>query len=268
VVLPRNGVILDKQNQRAMNQSRLLSDPAVSVVIPVYNGERFLGAAITSILHQTNLPREIIVIDDGSTDRTPQIAAGFGTDIHYCRQERRGPPAARNYGIEKATSEWISLLDADDVWPENSLELQLAPVRKDPSLQVVIGYALLWSGPGGESIHLPYELPPEPRLIMNLGSALIRKSLFDQLGPLNTQMFYCDDWDWFMRARERGIRMHIHTGLVLYYRRHEGNLTNNQKQGNRFIVRMLKQSLDRRRNAGAGSARSLPRLQEQIPDKE
>jgi glycosyltransferase involved in cell wall biosynthesis len=251
-----------------MNQSDSISAPSVSVVIPVYNGEKFLGDAIASALRQSVLPREIIVIDDGSTDRTPQIAAGFGTDIRYYRQERRGPPAARNYGIEKATSEWISLLDADDVWPEDSLELQLEPVRKDPSLQVVIGYALLWSGPGGESVHLPCELPPEPRLGMGNGSTLIRKALFRKLGPLNTELFYCDDWDWFMRARELGIRMHVHTGLVLYYRRHEGNLTNNQKQGNRFILRMLKQSLDRRRTAGGGSARSLPRLQKQIMDKE
>jgi GT2 family glycosyltransferase len=77
---------------------------------------------------------------------------------------------------------------------------------------------------------------------MNLGSALIRKSLFGQLGPLNTQLFYCDDWDWFMRAREMGIRMHVHSGLVLYYRRHEGNLTNNRKLDNHFILQMLKNS--------------------------
>jgi glycosyltransferase involved in cell wall biosynthesis len=268
VALPRNGVISDKQNQRAMNQSCSLSKPSVSVVIPVYNGERFLGAAITSILQQTILPRELIVIDDGSTDRTPQIASGFGTNIRYYRQDRRGPPAARNYGIEKAKSEWVSLLDADDVWPENSLELQLAPVENDDSLQVVVGHALLWSGPDEESARLPYELPKEPRLIMNLGSALIRKSLFKRLGPLNTQMFYCDDWDWFMRARELGIRMHVHAGLVLYYRRHEGNLTNNRQMDNHFIMRMLKQSLDRRRAAGSGSARSLPHLQKQFLDNE
>ena len=250
-----------------MNPSDSLSSPYVSVVIPVYNGAKYLGDAIKSALDQTVPPREIIVIDDGSMDRTPQVAAAFGPPVSYCRQDRQGPPAARNSGIQKATSEWISVLDSDDVWPENSLELQLAPVREDPSLQVVAGYALLWPGPGGESVPLPYELPPEPRLVMNLGSALIRKSLFGRLGSLNTKLFYCDDWDWFMRARELGIRMHIHRGLVLYYRRHEGNLTNNRELDHHFVVRMLKQSLDRRRAAAGGPAKSLPRLQKEIPDK-
>ena len=244
-----------------MKGSEYPSSLSVSVVIPVYNGEKYLGDAIRSALRQTIPPREIIVIDDGSTDRTPQIAAEFGPVVQYRRQERRGPPAARNHGIERATSEWISLLDADDVWPENSIELQLTKVREDPSLQVVVGYALLWPGPDGDSTQLPYELPPEPRLIMNLGSALIRKSLFEQLGPLNTELFYCDDWDWFMRARELGIPICVHSGCVLYYRRHQANITNNQRLGNRFVVRMLKQSLNRRRAAGGGKAQSLPCLQ-------
>jgi glycosyltransferase involved in cell wall biosynthesis len=243
------------------------SDASVSVVIPVLNGEKFLGEAITSALNQTVAPREVIVIDDGSTDRTPQIAAGFGRRIRYCRQEHQGPPAARNHGIIRATSLWISLLDSDDVWPENSLQLQLAAAENDASLQIIVGYALLWPDPNCESACPPHELHSEPRLIMNMGSALIRRSLFEQLGPLNAQLLYCDDWDWFMRARELGIHICVHNGLVLYYRRHAANLTNNRMLDNHFVIKMLKQSLDRRRAAAGGSARTLPRLQEEKPDK-
>ena len=246
-----------------MNQDSFSSDASVSVVIPVYNGEKFLGEAIASLLRQTIRPHEIILVDDGSTDRTPQVAAAFGQQVCYYRQERQGPPAARNFGLAKATGKWISMLDSDDVWPDNSLELQLTPVKVDPSIQVVVGHALLWRGPNPEPATLPFELPTDPRLILNLGSALILKSLFEQLGPLNAHLFYCDDWDWFMRVRELGIRMHIHRGLVLYYRRHDGNLTNNRKLDNHFVVQMLKQSLDRRRAAGGGLARSLPRLQDE-----
>ena len=244
-----------------MNQDGFSSDAPVSVVIPVYNGEKFLGEAIASLLRQTVRPHEIIIVDDGSTDRTPQVAAEFGQRIRYYRQERQGPPAARNTGLAKATGKWISMLDSDDVWPDNSLELQLAPVKADPSIQVIVGHALLWREPTAGSAALPFELPTDPRLILNLGSALILKSLFEQLGPLDTNLFYCDDWDWFMRARELGIHMHIHRGLVLYYRRHDGNLTNNRKLDNHFVVQMLKQSLDRRRAAGGGLAGTLPRLQ-------
>ena len=74
-----------------MNQASFLFKPSVSVVIPVYNGEKFLGDAITSALHQTVLPLEVIVVDDGSTDRTPQIAADFGPPVYYYRQEPPGP---------------------------------------------------------------------------------------------------------------------------------------------------------------------------------
>jgi len=100
-------------------------------------------------------------------------------------------------------------------------------------------------------------------MIMGHGTSLIRRSLFNQLGLLNPKLFCCDDWDWFMRARELGVHMHIHPGLVLHYRRHEGNLTNNRKLDNHFILQMLKQSLDRRRAAAGGSAGSLPRLQDE-----
>jgi glycosyltransferase involved in cell wall biosynthesis len=239
-----------------------MSSQSVSVVIPVYNGEKFLADAIASVLRQTVSPQEIVVIDDGSTDCTPQIAAGFGPAVSYYRQERQGPPGARNFGIGKTASEWVSLLDADDIWPENSLELQLESIKKNPSLQVVVGYALLWSGPGKEPVASSNDAPGEPRLIMNLGSALIRRSLFERLGLLNQELLYCDDWDWFMRARELHIRMHVHNGLVLYYRRHAENLTNNHSLNNRYVVKMLKQSLDRRRAAGGGSAQSLPCLEE------
>lgn len=251
-----------------MNQKCCICDHSVSVVIPVYNGQNFLDEAIRSVLRQTIPPREILVIDDGSTDRTPQIAAAFGNSIHYFRQQRQGPPAARNFGISQATSEWVSMLDSDDVWPDNSLELQLAPAETDPAIQIVVGYALLWPGRNGERASLLNPLPQEPQLILNLGSAIIRRPLFAKLGTLNTQLFYCDDWDWFMRVRELQIPMHIHRGLVLYYRRHAGNLTNNRKLDNHFLVQMLKQSLNRRRMASGGIAHSLPYLQDQGCDPE
>jgi len=89
----RSGVDGEEPEEEGMNQADYQSIPSVSVVIPVYNGEKYLADAIRSALRQTVPPREIIVIDDGSTDRTPQIAADFGPAVQYCCQERRGPPA-------------------------------------------------------------------------------------------------------------------------------------------------------------------------------
>ncbi|MDM7995896.1 MAG: glycosyltransferase family A protein [Acidobacteriota bacterium] len=201
-----------------MDCETLTSRESVSVVIPVYNGEKFLGEAITSLLRQTVPVQDIVVIDDGSTDRTPQIATDFGPPVRCYRQERQGPPAARNLGIEKAASEWISLLDADDVWPEDSLRLQLEWIKKDPSLQIVVGYALLWPGPEEASVPVPLELPEEPRLILNLGSALIRRSLFDRLGLLDPELVYCDDWDCFLQAALRRRLVYTLQRMLPYLR--------------------------------------------------
>ncbi len=87
---------------------------AVSVVIPAYNAEKYIGRAIDSVLAQTRQPDEIIVVDDGSTDNTPNAIKSYGSKVYYIHQENGGASVARNTGIEAAKSEWIAFLDADD----------------------------------------------------------------------------------------------------------------------------------------------------------
>jgi len=96
----------------------------ISVVIPVFNGERFLGEAIRSALSQTLPPHEVLVIDDGSTDGSAGLAESFGPPVRVIRQENRGEAAARNHGIEAAEGDWIAFLDSDDVWKPEKLALQ------------------------------------------------------------------------------------------------------------------------------------------------
>jgi len=100
--------------------------PRISVIIPVFNGERFLGEAIKSALSQTLPPYEILVIDDGSTDGSAQLAESFGPPVRVIRQENRGEAAARNRGIDAAQGDWIAFLDCDDVWKPEKLALQAA----------------------------------------------------------------------------------------------------------------------------------------------
>ena len=88
----------------------------VSCILPGYNGDRFLHEAIDSILAQSNPPTEIVLVDDGSSDRTPEVARRYEAEITYLRQERSGPAAARNAGLGAATGEFIAFLDADDKW--------------------------------------------------------------------------------------------------------------------------------------------------------
>ena len=103
-----------------------MGKPLVSVIIPVYNGERYLEAALKSVIEQDYCPIEIIVVDDGSTDKSAEIAKYF-KEIQYIFQSNKGPgPAnARNTGIRAVKGEYIAFLDADDIWMPNKLSIQM-----------------------------------------------------------------------------------------------------------------------------------------------
>ena len=117
------------------------SRPMVTVIIPVYNGEEYLAEDIESVLGQTYHPLEIIVVDDGSTDDTATVASRFKELVRYIYQPNSGPAAARNRGLKMARGEVIGFVDADDLWVENKLDLQLGLLADNPSVQIVIGFA-------------------------------------------------------------------------------------------------------------------------------
>lgn len=113
--------------------------PLVSVIIPVYNYERFLAEAIESVLSQTYRELEVIVVDDGSTDRSGEVARSFaGKGVSYCHQVHAGIGPARNKGVELARGDFLAFLDADDRWPEEKLERQLRAFEDDPALEMVL----------------------------------------------------------------------------------------------------------------------------------
>ncbi len=99
--------------------------PTISCIVPVYNSEAYLGQALDSILAQTLPATEIIIIDDGSTDATPMIAAKYARHVSYIRQENQGPAGARNAGLRVASGDFLAFLDADDTWCPEKLERQM-----------------------------------------------------------------------------------------------------------------------------------------------
>jgi glycosyltransferase involved in cell wall biosynthesis len=113
------------------------SSPKVSVVIPVFNGERFIGDTIRSALGQTFRDLEIIVVDDGSIDQTEKIVRQFSDRVAYHRQENRGAGAARNLGVMCGSGEWIAFLDADDIWYPQKLAVQFEAVAMNPAIAFV-----------------------------------------------------------------------------------------------------------------------------------
>jgi len=111
----------------------------ISAVIPTYNNAAFIKDAVLSIQHQTPPVTEIIIVDDGSTDNTQQIIQQLEGNIHYIRQQNRGPSAARNAGIKAAKGEWIAFLDADDQWTKDKLEKQIRALQNSPELKLIAG---------------------------------------------------------------------------------------------------------------------------------
>lgn len=202
----------------------------VSVVIPAYNAERTLAAAIESVLGQTYRDLEIIVVDDGSADGTAGVAARFGEDVRCIRQKNAGAAAARNAGILAAQGDAIALLDADDLWLPEKLERQVAFLDAHPAVGAVqcgarfVDDALrtlevrpcradrdaLW-----EVLHFR-NLPAFPSALV------LRRSCLDQVRLFDTSLAILEDWDMAIKtARHCGLAS-LPEPLVLY-RVHRGN---------------------------------------------
>lgn len=226
--------------------------PLVSVVIPVFNGERFLREAVQSVLDQKYSPVEIIIVDDGSTDDTATVARSFTETVRYLHQANQGPAAARNRGIEHAQGSLIAFADADDLWPAGKLELQLSYLLRDPNIDIVLGriQQVLLSATQSQEF-------AEPAFSVNLGSAVIRASVFERVGLFDETMRYSEDVDWFMRAREGGAAIVTIDAVTLLYRQHEHNMTRGKSTSELNVLKALKKSLDRRRER-TGSAAALP----------
>ena len=223
-------------------------DPLVSVVIPVFNGERFLREAVQSVLDQDYSPIEIIIVDDGSTDGTATVAASLPETVRYLHQTNQGPAAARNRGIEHAQGSLVAFADADDLWPAAKLGQQLPYLINDPKIDIVLGRI--------QQVRLS-EAVGEPAFSVNLGSAIIRKSVFERVGLFDETMRYSEDVDWFMRAREKGAAIATIDAVTLLYRQHEENMTRGKSTSELNVLKALKRSLDRRREH-TGVASALP----------
>ena len=230
-------------------------NPLVSVVIPVFNGERFLREAVQSVLDQQYAPLEIIIVDDGSTDGTATVARSLPATVRYLHQPNQGPAAARNRGIEQAQGGLIAFADADDLWPPAKLELQLPYLINDPGVEIVMGRVQLLSETG----------LTESAFSVNLGCAVIRKSVFYRVGLFDETMRYSEDVDWFMRARESGAAIMTIDAVTLFYRQHEQNMTRGKSTSELNVLKALKRSLDRRRER-ASVAAALPNFKTSIEE--
>jgi glycosyltransferase involved in cell wall biosynthesis len=230
----------------------MLNKELVSVIIPVYNGGRYLAGAIENVLAQEPRPVEIIVVNDGSTDNTETIAGHYERDIIYARQENHGPGAARNKGLQIASGGVVGFLDVDDLWSENKLPVQLRRLAGDLSAEIVLGLSQPMKLQIGEEDKLKFEKWYDPFCAFVVGAAVFKKPVFDRVGFFDETLYFGEDTDWFMRAREMEVKLTILQEVCLFYRRHGSIMTLDAAERNRYLIRAFKKSLDRRRERGDG----------------
>lgn len=205
--------------------------PLVTAVIPAYNAERYLAAAISSVLAQTYPHVELVVVDDGSMDGTGAIAEGF-PGVRYVRQPNRGVSVARNRGAELGRGEYVAFLDADDEWLPKKLEVQVSRMATNPGA-VASFTATIYADErqGGESV-LPCRV--EPDMVTGLllhscivgppSAVLVRRDVFMRLGGFDPALSQCADWDMWIRLAEAGPLDVVDIPLVRY-RVHQGNMS-------------------------------------------
>ncbi len=217
----------------------------ISVIVPAYNGEKYLARALESILAQDYRPIEIVVVDDGSTDNTASIARSY-REVRYVYQAHQGLPAARNTGLANCTGELISFLDADDYWPSYKLQIQSSYLAGQPELGCVIGKLLNFLQDGMTRPNWISEpLMTEEGGGWSLGASLAQRWVFDSVGLFDVLYPYCDDLDWLIRMAEAKIPWDVIPGVFLHRRIHTSNMSRDRDAVTRAEFRIMKAHMDR-----------------------
>jgi glycosyltransferase involved in cell wall biosynthesis len=235
----------------------------VSVVIPAYNCETFIGRALTSVRNQTVPAHEVIVVDDGSTDRTEQVVREH-PEVIYIRQVNRGVSAARNVGIERATGTWVALLDADEEWLPLKTERQLTLLERNPEI--------VWAACNCERIDrtgrhslvpsdgyprtLSHDIVPYFQSLIEGGftyttsALLIHRSVFEQVGGFDEQLRISGDRDLLWRVALRFPRLVYDREASLIWHAATPNSITKVSRERSVSLQMFCKNM--RRNAAAG----------------
>jgi glycosyltransferase involved in cell wall biosynthesis len=214
----------------------------VSVVIAVRDGARYLGEAIESVLAQAYRPLEVVVVDDGSTDATREIAAAFGPPVRVVSQPPSGVGAALNRGAALARGSLLAFLDADDLWLPDKLIRQTQLMAERAELDAVFGHVEHFRGEDSRTI----TIASQPGYFK--GTMLIRRSRFDAVGPFSAELRLGDFVEWYARAVDAGLSMRMLPQVALLRRVHDSNLSIQRRDERAEWAVVMKTILDRRRS--------------------
>ncbi len=225
--------------------------PSVSVVIPTFNRCRLLRRAVASVLAQTQPTDEIIVVDDGSTDGTREMVAEQFPAAIYRFQPNAGVSAARNRGIRVAAGQWIAFLDSDDEWRPAKLERQLAALERHPDY-LLCHCDEIWYragrrvNPGRRHKKAGGWIFDRclPLCAISPSAALVRRSVFDEVGLFDESLEACEDYDFWLRFCARFPVLYVDEPLVIKHGGREDQLSASVWGLDRYRIRALEKILD------------------------
>jgi len=229
--------------------------PWVSVVIPVLNGEKYLAETLRSVLNQTFRSFEVIVIDDGSTDRTASVVREFGTAVSYDYQDHGGISAARNLGVNRAAGEFIAFLDDDDLAEPHRFAVQVKKFDENPSLDMALSHVLQFISPELDpSLFSELRIPEVPVPGCLPSTVMVRKSAFLKTGGFETRWRVAEFMNWYLRALECGLKIEMLPDVLVRRRIHKAHhVVLNREAVVPEYLRALKASI-RRRTEGVPDA--------------
>jgi lipopolysaccharide exporter len=209
------------------------AEPRISVVVPARNAAPWIAETLDSVLGQTRPPDEVIVVENDSTDGTPEVLESYGDRITVIEMPSRGAAAAYNRGFIAATGDYVAMCPADDVWRPEKLERQAAALVANPEVDVIFGHARHfgvdtseYKRPPGEGLLEENELR-RAMYVENLIPApttLVRRAMFERLGRFREDMLV-EDYEFWMRALRDGATFFYDPHLLVDYRRHGDNLS-------------------------------------------
>jgi glycosyltransferase involved in cell wall biosynthesis len=218
-----------------------VSDPLVSAIVPVREGERYLGEALDSILAQDYPRLETIVVDDGSTDGSVALARGRG--VRVLEQENAGPGAARNAGVEASSGELLAFLDQDDAWLPGKVRTQVDALRASPDAAYAYARMEVVLEPGCDwPAWLDRGWLAEPPMGYCPGTLMVTRDAFDAVGPFDPDYVAFSDGEWLVRARRAGLGCLLLDDVLLRYRIHDTNHSHDRESFRRELFRALRPS--------------------------
>ena len=232
-----------------MTTARAEPAPGVTVIVAFHNRADYLEEAIRSVLAEPYAGIDVVLVDDGSTDRAPEVAAGFGPPTRVVRQDQAGCAQAWNTGLEHARGDFVAFCDSDDLWEPGRTAALLAPFRADPATAVVFGHMTEFVSPELDPASLAVRAPHTDVVGPLAGAMVARRSVFDEVGLFNPALRQGYWVDWYARLRERSPRTVIVPQVVLRRRLHATNSSVVQRELIGEFAHVLHASLKRRRTA-------------------